>query len=154
MPESNIWRSMPDALFIAGHYGLLRQYLGGGADDPLLSPEDIEGRMVEHVWPRDVAKLVMSNIKRVLRTRDGYAFEFELADEKSRCNYEMRLLVQGRDRVMMIIRNTSAAPADFASPRKRGSDLYRAIKSDPGVLAEAGAIRAIESLADVGEASA
>ncbi len=106
-PESDVLQSMPDAFFIAGKDGLLRQYLGGANDDPVLTPEDIEGLNLKDIWPPDVAALVLKNIKRVLRVRDGHAFEFELDRNDVRSKYEMRLLVQGRDRVLMIIRNVS-----------------------------------------------
>ena len=44
MPEADVLRTMPDAFFIAGKDGLLRQYLGGANDDKVLGPEEIEGR--------------------------------------------------------------------------------------------------------------
>lgn len=39
------------------------------------------------------------------KSRDGRNIQFQLSQEDKQCNYEMRLLVQGRDRVLMIIRN-------------------------------------------------
>ena len=105
MPESNVLRAMPDAFFIAGGDGLLRQYLGGANDDSVLNPEDIEGRNIPDIWPADVASQVLQSIKRVLRSREGDALEFELQNENGSGRYEMRLLVQGRDKVLLVIRN-------------------------------------------------
>jgi len=105
--ESDVFHTVPDAFFIAGKNGSLRRYLGGGNQDRVLCPEDIEGKMIKDVWPADVAKLVLQNIKRALRSRDGNSFEFELSKGAAASNYEMRLLVRGRDRVLMIIRNVS-----------------------------------------------
>lgn len=103
-PESNVLRTMPDAFFIAGNDGLLRQYLGGANDDPILAPEDIEGKNIADVWPKDVVGQVLQSIKRVLRSREGAALQLQLESNGASGLYEMRLLVQGRDKVLMIIR--------------------------------------------------
>lgn len=121
MPESDVLQSMPDAFFIAGEDGLLRQYLGGANDDRVLAPETIEGQMVSDIWPSDVAQQVLRCIKRVLRSREGYAFEFELSQDDSEQHYEMRLLVQGRDKVLMVIRNVTDLPGNGGGSRNRNS---------------------------------
>ncbi len=120
-PQSQLFTSMPDAFFIAGSDGLLREYIGGGNDDPVLHPEAIEGHLIADIWPKDVATLVSQNIKRALKSRDGRDLQFELSKDDQRCNYEMRLLVQGRDRVLMIIRNLGDGPSVEASRRGRNS---------------------------------
>ena len=106
-PYSDVFKTIPDAFFIAGKDGLLRQHLGGGHEDPVLCPGDIEGQNINDVWPQDVSKLVLQNINRALRTRDGHSFEFALTKDQASSQYEARLLVKGRDRVLMIIRNIS-----------------------------------------------
>ena len=122
-PHSDVFNAIPDAFFIAGKDGLLRQYLGGGNGDPVLCPEDIEGQIINDIWPEDVSKLVLQNINRALRTRDGYSFEIELTKDRASNPYEVRLLVQGRDRVLMIIRNISdGKPATGQSNDRNVSD--------------------------------
>ena len=108
---TQVLNTMPDAFFIVGSDGLLRQYLGGGSDDPVLSPEAIEGHMIGDIWPRDVASRVLQNIKRALKSRDGCGLQFELSDGDFQSSYEIRLLVQGRDKVLMIIRNIGEGAA-------------------------------------------
>lgn len=115
-PESEVLRSLPDAFFICGKDGLLKQYLGGAGADRVLAPEEMAGKRIKEVWPPDVATLVLQNLKRVLRVRDGHAFQFELSKDGRRVNYEMRLLVQGRDRVLMIIRDVSEGTLEPARP--------------------------------------
>ena len=107
-PETDVLRSMPDAFFIVGKDGLLRQYLGGANDDEILAPEEIEGRLLGDVWPEEITAMVQKNIRRVLRFRDGHAFRIELSKDGEDASYEVRLLVQGRDRVLMIVRNISS----------------------------------------------
>ncbi len=105
MPEADVLRTMPDAFFIAGKDGLLRQYLGGANDDKLLLPEAIEGQNIADVWPDDVTRRVLQGIKRALRSRQADAFEIQLDRDGAEGVYEMRLLVQGRDKVLLVIRN-------------------------------------------------
>ncbi|MGI9237010.1 MAG: diguanylate cyclase domain-containing protein, partial [Woeseiaceae bacterium] len=108
-PESNVLHAMPDAFFIAGGDGLLRQYLGGANDDDILCPEDIEGSSISDVWPKAVTGQVLQAIKRVLRSREGGVLEFELQRDGATGVYEMRLLVQGRDKVLLVIRKMTDA---------------------------------------------
>ena len=108
-PASNVLHAMPDAFFIAGGDGLLRQYLGGANDDAVLCPEDMEGKNIADVWPQDVTRAVLQIIKRVLRSREGGDLEFELQRDGSASVYEMRLLVQGRDKVLLVIRKIQDA---------------------------------------------
>ena len=119
---TQVLNTMPDAFFIVGSDGLLRQYLGGGSDDPVLSPEAIEGHMIGDIWPRDIASLVLQNIKRALKSRDGCGLQFELADGDFHSSYEMRLLVQGRDKVLMIIRNLGEGATIDTSRGDRNAD--------------------------------
>lgn len=105
MPKSNVLRTMPDAFFIAGNDGRLRQYLGGAIDDCVLCPEDIEGERIADVWPEEVGRRVLQSVRRVLRSRQGDVLNFELQRDGVRGLYEMRLLVQGRDKVLLVIRN-------------------------------------------------
>ena len=121
LPESQVFLTMPDAFFIAGSDGLLRQYLGGGSDDPLLHPAEIEGQMIEDIWPGEVATLVIRNIRRALRSRDGCGMRFQLEENGVQCSYELRLLVQGRDQVLLIVRNLGDADALATAADDRNS---------------------------------
>jgi len=121
--KSAVFRTLPDAFFIAGKDGLLRQYLGGANDDPVLAPEAIEGQMISDVWPPYVAKVVLQSIKRVLRSRECHAFEIELHQDTEKRYYEVRLLVQGRDKVLMVIRNvTDLGDSGIRASEEKSSD--------------------------------
>lgn len=118
-PKAEMFKAFPDAFFIAGNDGLLRQYIGGGEQDEVLCPADIEGQMIEDVWPEDVAGEAMRGIRRVLKSRDGHNFDFELSNDKATHQYEARLLVQGRDRVLLIIRNLAGGKPTVGAGRDR-----------------------------------
>ena len=150
-PESDVLRSMPDAFFIAGNDGLLRQYLGGANDDFVLMPEEIEGLNLKDIWPAEVASLVLKNIKRVLRVRDGHAFEFDLGRNDVTRTYEMRLLVQGRDRVLMIIRNvTDGEPVSIPGTGRDAADTVTGLTTRDVFMAHFGTMIADAKLRERG----
>ncbi len=107
MSDARILHAVPDTFFVLGEDGLVREYLGGGEQDSLLRPERLARRRLSEVLPRDVASLIVRNIRRTLSRRQPGSFEFELGEAGEKQRYEMRLMVQGRDRVMAIARNVS-----------------------------------------------
>ena len=126
-PEADALRAMPDAFFIANKNGLLRHYLGGASGDGLLRPGELEGKFLDDVWPKAVAREALQHIRRVLRTREGHCFDFALENDAGRGSYEMRLLVQGRDRVLLVVRRK--AEADGEGPRRSHTDTLTGLPS-------------------------
>jgi len=121
---SSLLHVVPDAFFEVNAKGVVNKHLGGGDKDPLLRPAELQGKSFRDSWPQAVAERVMRNIRRTLTTRDGYDFDFELSDETNCSRYEMRLLVQGRDRVLAIVRNiTASAGADARRGRSPADTL-------------------------------
>lgn len=121
MADARILHAVPDTFFVLGEDGMVREYLGGGEKDPLLRPERLARRRLSEVLPRDVAALILRNIRRTLSTRNPCNFEFELGEAGEKQRYEMRLLVQGRDRVMAITRNVSDMGVASRSTATAGS---------------------------------
>jgi len=107
MADARILHAVPDTFFVLGEDGMVREYLGGGEKDPLLRPERLARRRLSEVLPRDVAALIVRNIRRTLSSGGPCNFEFELGGAGEKQRYEMRLLAQGRDRVMAITRNVT-----------------------------------------------
>lgn len=126
-PEADALRAMPDAFFIANKNGLLRHYLGGASGDGLLRPAELEGKFLDDVWPKPVAREALQHIRRVLRTREGHCFEFALEDAAGSARYEMRLLVQGRDRVLLVVRGKAAGEA--SNPTQTHTDTLTGLPS-------------------------
>lgn len=107
MADARILHAVPDTFFVLGADGMVREYLGGGEKDLLLRPERLARRRLSEVLPRDVAALIVRNVRRTLGSGEPCNFEFELGESGATQRYEMRLLGQGRDRVMAITRNVS-----------------------------------------------
>ncbi|MDJ0941728.1 MAG: EAL domain-containing protein [Woeseiaceae bacterium] len=119
---SDVLEHMPDAFFIVGTDGKFREYLGGANDDFVLQPGTLEGRNVQDVWPAHAARELKQAIRRVIRNRDSHVLKLELENDNGCRAYELRLLVQGRDRVMLIARDLSSGMAVEQSAPPRGTE--------------------------------
>lgn len=103
--------AIPDCFLLLDAGGTVVRHLSGGADDPALSPADMVGREIYEFLPGDVAALIKNYVKRALKTRESCCFNVHLGDTDEAQHYEMRLLVQGRDRLLAVVRNVSLHPA-------------------------------------------
>ena len=125
--------AVPDAFFVVGKDGEIRQYLGGASDDFVLSPTSLQGNNVKDTWPADKSRQFIDGVRRAIRTRDGHSMKLELERDGDQRVYEVRLLVQGRDRVLAIFRDISTAPIQGASS-SRDSDGQAALIDDDAFL--------------------
>ena len=117
--NADILESLPDAFLIAATDGTFKKYLGGANDDPVLAPEALEGMSVNDAWPREAASALRAGIRRVLKARSGHSLTVALERNGVEDYYEVRLLVQGRNRVLLIIRNVSGETP--AEPARNGT---------------------------------
>jgi len=117
--NADILHSVPDAFLLVGTDGTCKEYLGGGSDDPVLAPYNMEGESLGEAWPEDAAKAVMSGVRRVMKARSSHSLTVSLDRNGAQSRYEVRLLVQGRNRVLMILRNITTAPTETAVIRGR-----------------------------------
>ena len=119
--QQDILRYMPDALFVVGHDGNVREYLGGAAGDTVLNPQAMAGKHIDEAWPADVAVKLAKGIKRVLKTRTEHVVEAQLASDDMPMMYELRLVAQGRDRVLLIARSVTDLNGLAAAAADRNS---------------------------------
>ena len=117
--NADILEELPDAFLIVGTDGTFKQYLGGANDDDVLMPEQLEGRSFKDAWPAAAAKQLKNGIRRVMKARSAHSITVELEKTGRRAQYEVRLLVQGRSSVLLIVRNLSDAPGHAQGARNR-----------------------------------
>ncbi|MBT8067763.1 MAG: EAL domain-containing protein [Gammaproteobacteria bacterium] len=121
--DAQLLDGVPDAFFVVSKTGEFRQYLGGAIKDPVLVPDELEGRKVTDVWPADTCQQFLDGIRRAIKTRAGHTLRLEVENDGRRSEYEVRLLVQGRDRVMTIFRDISSGGLqDARENSNRSSD--------------------------------
>ncbi len=106
MTDSSLIASMPDIFLEMDNRGTVTRYLGGGSDDQIVKPEALEGNKIADHWGVSAAKLMLRNVRRALTDRRELRFSMSLTDADEAGRYEIRLLVRGFNRVLVILRRS------------------------------------------------
>jgi EAL domain-containing protein (putative c-di-GMP-specific phosphodiesterase class I)/GGDEF domain-containing protein len=116
-----IARSLPDLAMIVRRDGVILSCVGGDAVRGLISgAEEIPGRSVQDLWPPSIATHVQQTVRRILKTRKPSQHRYQEGD----LNLEMRLQVQGFDRVLLVCRDLGAgATANDSGLYEKGGGL-------------------------------
>jgi len=76
-------------------------------------PENIQaGADIDAIWPGHVGQRIRRSLRKTLQTRESYSNE--IADTEAGAHFELICIPQGRDRVMLIVRDISAVRAKIA----------------------------------------
>ncbi len=108
-------RIAPDvALLVARNGSILSQLSGAVTGNGWVHKDTTT---VDDLWPEDIANVMRQRIKQVLKTRGNSAYEFEIEANDRRRYYEARFLVDGRDRVLLLVQEATAHTS--------GTEVYR-----------------------------
>jgi PAS domain S-box-containing protein len=94
--------AIPDLMFRISRDG---QYLDLKGNDGILSRDEIIGRNLQDVLPRDVAAIGQEMIIKTLDTGNLHSCEYQLQIPGGVRDYEARLVVSGADEVLAIVRD-------------------------------------------------
>lgn len=72
-----------------------------------LFPESIQGESIDDVWPREAASSIRKIARQVVRSRQVRTLHMEVAEWQR--EFEFIVLLQGRDSVLVVARDISAA---------------------------------------------
>ncbi|MEO1420587.1 MAG: EAL domain-containing protein [Pseudomonadota bacterium] len=104
MARTSLIMALPDMVLVVHRDGRILDSLGGRTFSFDLGPEAWEGQSVEQVLPAGVAQQLQSHLARVLRTRQPVT-DITRADDGR--DFELRLSVHGRERVLCVVRDLS-----------------------------------------------
>ncbi len=90
---------------VVGADGIVRSVIDKPAENESPYPDQISGQPVDAVWPADIAKAITTNCRRALRSRQVRS-EFVSSEALGR-DIEMIFIVQGRDSVMLVMRDVT-----------------------------------------------
>ncbi|AQR94295.1 HD domain-containing phosphohydrolase [Clostridium saccharoperbutylacetonicum] len=100
-----IIKAIPDVLFIINFEGV---FIGCETDDDnllLVSKEKFIGRSIAEIMPNEVAELADKSLKLLLETGDLQSFEYKLIDERIEGYFEIRMVKNGENEVLAILRD-------------------------------------------------
>ncbi len=121
-----ILSAIPDLMFQLAADGEFISY--HGHNELLYSqPEDFIGRKVSDVLPKYVADKTMDSIKTILGSGDISVFEYPLQMGDHALYFELRMVADGLDRVLAIVRDITARKEAEAEREKLIRELSSAI---------------------------
>jgi PAS domain S-box-containing protein len=104
-------QAVPDSLFRMSRDGT---YLSFNAPDDaqlIAPPSEFLGRRCEQVLPTPLARQCMEAIERTLATGSMQTYEYTYEREGRTRHWEVRMVVSGRDEVLLLVRNITARKA-------------------------------------------
>ena len=109
MPIDALIDSLPDLVVLVRRDGTILGHGGGhGLSSLKLNGESV-GKRLDNVWPEAAAELVMQLSRRAIALRASTEARFQDSGQ----HYEARLIAQGPDRALCVIRQELvAAPED------------------------------------------
>jgi len=111
---------IPDQLFSLERCGRILEYSGpmGPVRDKIEAASDTPS--VEAVWPAVVAESILGNVRRTLKTRKEATWRFSDDSDGACRHFEARFLAQGRNRVLMVLRDVSSQTESEAQISRLG----------------------------------
>lgn len=98
-----------DLVLVVGADGIVRTVITQPTAEDGRYPEQMSGISVEAIWPGEIAVPIQDNIRRCLRSRQLRSVRLRQVDNG--LSYEVISIAQGRDKAMLIVRDTSEAQA-------------------------------------------
>ena len=94
-----------DLVVVAGADGTIHSVLNQPTTTDGQYPDDMSGLSVDAVWPDAIATPIKDSIRRALRSRQ--LRRIKIRDKESGLSHEIVCVAQGRERALLIVRDTS-----------------------------------------------
>lgn len=98
--------AIPDAIFRIHRNGVCLDFKPSTAEEAIVSVDAIVGQRLAEIFPPAVAQQFTSSLKRALDTNQAQVFDYHLQADKP-IDYEARVVVNGGDEVLAIVRDIS-----------------------------------------------
>lgn len=119
-----ILAAVPDMMFRIDRDGRYLEYKPAKGLEPHVPPEELLGRTMQEVLPKDVADEGLGLIRAALDTGDDQLYEYQLLEDGGLTTYEARMVSLGQDDALVIVRLMSRASDREA---KRGEHAQYAL---------------------------
>lgn len=107
--QKAILQTLPDLKFRISKEGMyLDHYPSPNDEQDLLAPPEVFlGKQLDEVLPGYLARAVLANVKKAIRTNELQAFEYMLPVKGNMSHFEIRINAINQDEVIAIVRNVS-----------------------------------------------
>ena len=130
-----ILHAIPDIIFQFDRDGRFVD-MRGDSENLAVTPDQCIGRRIEHVMPRDIARIFCQQLARTFETEGVRMFEYDLSIKNDLRHYECRLLAVSDDLALGMVRDISEQVTTAVEKKRLLDQLQRAQKMEAiGMLA-------------------
>lgn len=127
-----ILAAVPDMMFRMDRQGRYLYFKPAKGLEPYVPADDLLGRSITDVLPKEVADPAMALIKEALDSGEMKLFEYPLFEKGGVRKYESRIVPMGDDDVLVIVRDIS--PRDQSNGEAKPGPGYALTKRELAVL--------------------
>jgi PAS domain S-box-containing protein len=99
--------AIPDMIFRISREAILLESRGSNGFDYILTPDDLIGKGLDEVLPKDIAQKAAHYMEKAFQTNETQFFEYEIKVNDKTRDYEARIVVSGEDECLAIVRDMS-----------------------------------------------
>jgi len=99
--------TIPDMMIRMSSTGTLLEFKPGKGVRPVVPPEEFLGKTAYDIFPRAIAEQSTKSLRAALQTRRTQVFEYQLDVEGKNRHYEARLVADGTNQVLAIVRDVT-----------------------------------------------
>ena len=97
--------ALPDMMFRINKSGAVLEYKDSKSFDEMVSMERSPQKMVSEIFPDDYNKQLIYYMKQAIETGAPQNFEYQLKVDENSLDVESRIVVSGKDEVLVIVRD-------------------------------------------------
>jgi diguanylate cyclase (GGDEF)-like protein/PAS domain S-box-containing protein len=99
--------AIPDLMFRVRKEGIVLEYKESDEIQSLMTSEELLGRRLDEVFPKDFAEKTIYFVEQTLQTGIKQIFEYQLNINDVIYHYETRIVLSGEDEVLAIVRDVT-----------------------------------------------
>lgn len=100
--------AVPDMMFQISKDGTYLDFIPAKGVAPLLLPKEFLGKKLTDLLPKNLSERVMASIKCALKTGQPQTLEYQIIQNSEPHDYESRMVVNGPDKVLAIVREITS----------------------------------------------
>lgn len=97
--------AIPDMFFVYNKEGIITDCISSGQEILKEDPKDFIGKSLDSIYPEKIKKLILQNIKEVIRKKKLKLIEYEIQRKESKRFYEGRMVPYQDESVLFLVRN-------------------------------------------------
>jgi predicted signal transduction protein with EAL and GGDEF domain len=121
MSDDSLIEAMPDLVAFLGRDGVVLRHLGGRLLGVRCADQPLAGRSPDEIWDAETGARIRQLVRRAISNRGSESLNFS---QQGR-SFEARISAHGRDRVVCVIRESSAAAVEGAREGVRSGAVER-----------------------------